>query len=250
MAGITLRQWVTDSSPTWLLGYWGSRFMGGAVSVMAETLGKGATIALKASWLRQAVSPPDALPLVGSERSMPRYGAETDLIYRGRLHGAWDAWLFAGTAEGEGDQGVAGQLSAAGYPNVTILNNFHWDFEWPKDPVNWSRFVVVIEQPHPFTSWAYGSGPAYGGVMTYGCSATQAQVLEIKAIVRKWRDGHSVNPWIYIVLDHEYYGDPDLDYGGGAVYGAETIRWPHFGTISYGTGYLYGFGPVYGTGWV
>jgi len=251
MAGINLRQWLTESSPTWLLGHWGSRFVGGAIGTMADLLGEGAAIAMKAPWVRQRKSPPDALPLLGNERSMPRYDADTDLSYRKRLFRAWSTWSFAGTVEGIGSQGVNGQLAAAGYENITILNNFHWDFESPKGTIWWSRFVVIIEQPHPFERWTYGSGPVYGGAVTYGCTASIEQIREIKGIIRKWRDGHSVNPWIYVIIDHEYYGDPDIEYGAaGAVYGADTLRWPHFATIPYGAGHVYGLGSVYGQGWI
>jgi hypothetical protein len=200
--------------------------MGGAIGLMFDLLGEGAARALKAPWLLQKTSPPDALPLIGTERSMPRYRAEDDATYRRRLHDAWNAWLFAGTVEGEGDQGMKGQYAAAGY-SVEILNNFEWDFENPKDTANWSRFVVVIEQPHQFLpAFTYGGGQAYGQLLTYGSTATAAEVSEIRSIARKWKEGHAINPWIYVILSHEYYGDPNLVYGAaGAVYGGETIRW-------------------------
>jgi len=195
---------------------------------MADLLGDGASRALKASWLLQGVSPPDALPLLGTERSMPRYDADIDLSYRRRLHQAWDTWLFAGTKEGEGDQGMTGQYSAAGYSNVRIFNNFEWNIESPKNTANWSRFIVIIEKPNDFgPAHVYGDGVVYGGDITYGSSATPAQVAEIRAIALKWKEGHAVNPYIIGIINHEYYGDPDLVYGGGAVYGGIVVRWPN-----------------------
>lgn len=245
----TVRDLVDAISPPWLGAYWGERFMG-VIAMTGDLVLEGMVRALKAPWLRQSTSPPDALPLVGSERSMPRYDANDDDTYRARLLDAWNTWLFAGTVEGTGDQGMVGQYAAAGWLNVVIRNNFQWDFENPKDTADWSRFVVVLEQPNGLTTWTYGSGIAYGSEPdspTYGSTATQGQITEVKSIARKWKTHHEINPYILVILSGEYYGDPDLVYGGAAVYGGESIKWPHMtaGTLlpPFTGGFDLGFGP-------
>jgi hypothetical protein len=224
----TLRDLASALSPPWLAENWGSRFML-TMGLLGDALAEGMVIALKAPWLRQRKSPPDALPLIGNETQMPRYDADTDTSYRRRLLKRWDTWLFAGTVEGEGDQGMTGQYSAAGFV-ATILNNFQWDFENPKDTEDWSRFVVVLELESGFRTWYYGDGTVYGSEPmspTFGSTATQGQVAEAKDIARRWKTHHEINPCILVVLDGEYFGDPVLRYGSGAVYGGSTIKWPN-----------------------
>ena len=95
------------------------------------------------------------------------------------------------------------------------------------EATEWSRIAVIIE-PGTYHEWVYGDGDHhYGDGSTYGSTATVDEVAAIKAIARKWNAGEEINPYIYVILDGEYYGDPDLVYGGGAVYGGEAIKWAH-----------------------
>jgi len=91
------------------------------------------------------------------------------------------------------------------------------------DATNWSRFAVVVEQVHPWTSWTFGGGVVYGSGATYGSTLTVDDIISIKSIIRKWKAGHAINPRIYIIISGDYYGDPDLVFGGGEVYAAGTI---------------------------
>jgi hypothetical protein len=267
--------------------------------------------------MRSGFQPPDALPLVGNERSMPRYPADTDATYRERLAEAWDTWLFAGNEDAITDQLAAFGLSttrvipaenadyriarpswrfetpptvidtattlqylnddgsgnSAIHANVghdlrldgftagrkvyvadTTLNDGEYEIlsfnaggdqmrldgivlvnEGPIgtswiDGTEWSRFAVVIEQTHPYVAWTYDSGYVYGSSddsPTYGSTATVGDVRSVRSIVRKWKAGHAINPYIYVILTGEYYGDPTLVYDGGAVYGGTSIRWAH-----------------------
>jgi len=320
------REYVAKISPPWLRRYYGERFVGFTIGLMTDLVSEGAAQALKASWLHSDTSPPDALPEIGLERSMPRYTADTDATYRDRLHKAWDAWLFAGNEEGTGGLGIIGQYNAMGLANVVILPaenydpraarpswrfeayptiamwgdiTFHNDYlgtgksamlhttlDWSDygfaagmsayvigsslndnntgynvigaigkalyirgtvlvdeapppmgclvDGTNWSRFAVVIEEGHGWIPWVYGDGHVYGSAddsPTYGSTATIGEVRTVKAIARKWGPGHAINPYIYVVLSGDYYGDPDLVYGDPALvtlYGiGSIIKWPH-----------------------
>jgi hypothetical protein len=98
------------------------------------------------------------------------------------------------------------------------------------DATKWSRIAVIIEPPHSYTTWAYGSGPSYGDGHTYGSTATTTDVAAWKSLVRRFKAGHEVNPYIYLVMGTYYYGDPHLTYGlAGATYSASAsvIRWAH-----------------------
>jgi hypothetical protein len=96
----------------------------------------------------------------------------------------------------------------------------------------WSRFVVVVEQPHPWTPWLCGNGfvVATGDdAKTVGSTALFGDVRTARQIARQWKSGHSVNPYILLVLSGIYCGDPDLICGAGFVVGGETIKWQHQG---------------------
>jgi len=316
------REFVANISPPWLRRANGERFVGMTIGLMSDLVSEGAAQALKASWLLSDTSPPDALPEIGTERSMPRYYADSDDTYRARLHAAWAAWQFAGNEEGTGGLGIVAQYVAMGLPNVSIvpaenadhrperrswrfelvptivvddagltyvanylalgdsaiiipagydfatagfeagrtvtiigtsLNDGTHDITWAGnvlildgivlsdegpvagswiDGTEFSRFAVVIEEGHPWVPWTYGSGAVYGSddaSPTYGSTATVGEVRSAKAIARKWSPGHAINPYIYIIFDGEYYGDPDRLYGDAAyVYGTGTnIKWAH-----------------------
>ena len=96
----------------------------------------------------------------------------------------------------------------------------------------WSRFVVVIEQPHPWVPWLCGNGfvAATGDdAKTCGSTALYGDVRTARQIARQWKSGHSINPYILLVLSGNYCGDPDLICGAGFVVGGETIKWQHQG---------------------
>lgn len=222
MAFITFRAMVRGLATGWTRGPWGERLWG-TIGLLGDVVMDAATQALVAPWLRSKTSPPDALPPIGRERLMPRYPAENDTTYRDRLYAAWTAWGFAGNEVAIVDQYSWWSLA------VRIVNAFHWVFEWPKDAANFSRFAVVVPQPHPWSgAYVYSStGRTYGDGSTYGSTATVAEVATLRGIARKWKAGHDVNPAIWLVLSGHYYGE-QLTYGTpGLVYGSEVFRLPH-----------------------
>jgi hypothetical protein len=316
---INYREFVRRISPPWLRDFYGERFVGMVNGLMADLISEGASQAIKAHLLLSDTSPPDALPSIGDERNMPRYPSETDAQYRDRLHGAWDAWEFAGNEDGTGTGGIIGQLNAFGLANVTILpavnedprverpawvfevpstvtlsGNFTYDdigastkseitgadFEaagfnigWPvlvsgttlndgyyswifdvdsttitllsaslladEGPVAstltstyWSRFAVIIGSPNPFEPVpTYGGGGHYSAeqtALTYGSGMTLGDIITVRSIIRKWKTGHAINPYIYVSLNGSMYGDPSIAYGdAGLVYGGTTAKIPH-----------------------
>lgn len=99
------------------------------------------------------------------------------------------------------------------------------------DFTDWSRFVVVIEPPHPWAEHYYGDGAFYDDSdegLVYGVDMTQGELRSIKAIIRKWKAGHAINPEILIAFGLHYYGE-GIEYGDGYLYetDASTVRLPH-----------------------
>jgi len=190
-------------SPTWLLQFWGIRLVGSSVSLIADILVEGAAQAIKAHLLRQPSSPVDALPLVGLDRDMVRYRADTDASYRQRLLDAWDIYEHAGN-----ERAIELNLRAYGLVNFyfpTVLKG--WPFENPPVPANWSRFGIVILQPHPWT-------PA--------SPITAAELETIVRIARKWKSGHEQIVQVVVVYSEPYYDQPGLQYDDGSVYSGST----------------------------
>jgi hypothetical protein len=64
---------------------------------------------------------------------------------------------------------------------------------------------------------------------TVGSTALYGDVRTARQISRQWKSGHSINPYILLVLSGIYCGDPDLICGAGFVVGGETIKWQHQG---------------------
>ena len=319
MAFSNLREYVFKISPPWLRRHWGERLMG-VQGLMGDLAMEAISQGMQVPWLRSGFQPPDVLPLIGVERSMPRYPADTDDGYRERLAEAWDSWLFAGN-----EDAITDQLIAFGLPNVVVvpaenaddrIERRSWRFElpgnavisgtftftandggsgnssitgpadsWNQIPVSpsrvlvqgtasnddtyttltidstkiflsgiqladegplactmdgawWSRFAVIIEDGHGWVDWVYGGGGVYGDdddSPTYGSTATVGEVRTVRSIIRKWKAGHTINPYIYIEMADtitgvaSYYGDPDTLYGdAGLVYGGgDNIKWQH-----------------------
>ena len=215
------REYFAAIAPPWLSRYWGERLWG-SLAYLSDLMSEGMSQAVKAHLLDQSTSPVDALPLIGLERRMPRYPGETNDSHRARLLDAWNAYVQGGTAAA-----ITGQLATYGLDDVEIVSQHDgWVFENPKDTSQWSRFAVIIDGVTWGTSYVYGMGMIYGSAMTYGSDATPAETETIKSIVRKWKPVHSENPFIYVVLSGDIYGDPDLVYGAGDLYAAgEIVKW-------------------------
>jgi len=230
---VTFRGWIDigKAAVRWLGATFADRFTG-FIGLASDSIAEAAALGMRASWLRHPDSPNDALAYVGLESSMPRYAADTNSSYRARLLDRWPTWQQGGTPPA-----ITGQLAAFGVVSSRVIPAENadprvtrpaWWFESPPDHNNWSRIAVVIE-PGTFEAWYYGDGAHhYGDGSTYGSTASVDDVNAIKAIARKWKAGEEVNPYVYVILSGEYYGDPDIAYGdAGLVYGGEAIKWAH-----------------------
>lgn len=206
MAVRTYRQWAKDLAPTWLRGEWGGKlveFAGFVFDTIQEADFEGGA----AGMLDAPTFPADALPLVGSERQIERYTAESDATYKARVKGAWVAWPQAGTKGGELSQLSAGAFTA----DIMEMRDWNWD----GDAANWSRFWVIITG-HGWTRTHWGDGRLWGSGV-WGCSATQAEASTLIRIVQKWKPGHVV-PIIVVVMEDGAWsaGPPDGTWGNPA----------------------------------
>lgn len=220
---------ITRLSPTVLRGRYGRR-LGGALALLFNSAAQGLVHALKAPWIRSDDGPAyDALALLGSEMSLPRYPVESWGQYKARLDRAWDDWPFAGA-----ESSLIGQLAAAGYPGAQIL--FFPSAPGPHGEAEyWSQFWLYFPPgTHPVT----GPGPAWdsfdwGDGTLYGPAGLTLEYVEtLFAIIKKWKPGHWICRGIIFGLtgaaiwgqfdwgDANYGGAVELGMGGPELYPA------------------------------
>ena len=198
---MSYRAWFAQSFPvTWLQNEVASRFLGMWGTLMDIT-SDGMLEGLYAPWLAHGdAKSSDVLQLIGSERRMPRFVGESAANYRLRLMAAWDLHEYAGTAQ------VVERVLAAMGLSAEVVEMSEWN--WDDRPEDWSRFWVVIHQPHPWTQrlWGeepVGSGMTYGDpAFTYGSSMTINEVETLRRTIRHWKPGHMRCQHIIVVF-HE-----------------------------------------------
>jgi hypothetical protein len=209
MAYESYETWLTETlAPSWLRGRYARAFLG-VVGRMLDRITDGADAAVKVRFVAQA--PVDALEYIGSERNLPRYAPDTDDTYRARLAAAWSLYEFAGTR-----QGILSALSAL-LPTTTIrvIANREWPIPPDGDTANWSRLWVLLSDT-PWTSdgnWDDAGTWDDGGV--WDSSATEADVLALRRIVRTWKAGHEVCAGFIVLLEGDDFWGPDEPWDSG-----------------------------------
>jgi len=212
------REWMYRQSPGFLRNTWGQRFMG-VLGLMLDALSEGTQQAVTARFFKSKTFPDDAYPLLGAERSMPRFPAESLAAYRARVLDAWNAWQQAGTAIG-----IIDQLGKLGF-TATIYQNHEWD--WDSDPANWSRIWVVITA-HPWTNDGdWGDPGIWGDGGTWGSNASREEVRSVQNLVRQWKPAHVVVEHVIVVLDGGSWSPtPTGDWDRWENRSAAAIYWP------------------------
>lgn len=179
----TYRDWLQRILPPILVdNEWGAK-LASLYALAQDTVQDTVALAVYARSLTSRAFPADALRLVGSERSMPRYLVETDAQYRQRLLGAWPAWSSAGTAPT-----LAGQLVLAGYTDAAVYDTHDWN--WDGNDADWSRFWVLLPV-NPFEIWRIGDeGVVIGEDRVIGLNAKPSDIAYVRGIVRRWKPAH------------------------------------------------------------
>ena len=209
------KEFQVEDAPPWLQGPNGKALL--------ETIGEAKDIVVTAA--KDAVkcrfvddAPQDALAYVGAGRNLVRYPADSDEGWRSRCRNAWNTWEFAGT-------GSTLQSELQLYlPNASwsIVANRDWPSPPDRDTANWSRFWVIVESPHPWTSVPQWGSDAWGQ-NTWGSNATSEQVRSVRGIVRKWKCARNICPQIIVVISGQLWGRFTW---GSQSWGAKSVRWP------------------------
>ena len=181
----TFRQMVDDRLPRPFAQRYSSAWFGVLCGLTGDLLAEGMSLALKLAWIDHEESPDDVLPLIGSERGMPRYPGESVTSYRARLQDAWNAYTFAGA-----EQTIVSQFEHAGYPGTEIQFDAAADGPNGEAAPYWSQFWVYFPYTsgHPVTGdGATWNSFNWGDGTLYGLSVTVGFYQLIHGIVRKWK---------------------------------------------------------------
>lgn len=229
---LSFRVKLARDLPTWLNGYWGSRYMY-PLGLFLDIFAEAAVDAVKARF--PDLAPPDAFTWFAQDRQIDRGFIEPLESYRARLKLWLDLWRRAGSAES-----VMVALGAYIFPNLatmrTVSNDSAWDtiaagaapppvhvlvrprnWDWdsyvfsknspsPDDPEyhgKWNRAWVVIYPPAQLwkKTRKYGDGMRYGDGSCFGFTGDSAQANSLRAQVEKWRPAHCIVPWIILAFD-------------------------------------------------
>lgn len=140
--------------------------------------------------------PPDALDILGASSDLQRFPGEPDGAvippsgYHGRLLARWETWKKAGSYAA-----IPASLNAYGLPDVLALGNPEWPAYDPADPSTWKN--GSYSNTHTVLGPGFGTtgiGPQLWGQfnwgdpdMTWGSTATPAQIAQIERQILKWK---------------------------------------------------------------
>jgi len=204
MTAKTFIEQFYDFAPRWLLTEFAEKWVGATLLLPGDAAREAMSQARFQSWLLEQNSPPDAVPLVGKERRLPRYPGESLMNYRMRVWDAWSAYEFGGSKEA-----IESQLEIAGFPGQVMYSgpfgqSEHYSQFWIYFPAG--THGVTAAGPE-FGSFDWGDGTRWGPV---GMPFEQLKAL--MELVKKWK--HS--QWICRAMVFEISG---FLYGTGKKWG-------------------------------
>lgn len=144
-------------------------------------------------------APSDGLPYIGNERGIERLFNETEGEYRRVLQQAWLLWQKGGSNAGH--QANLGDRAKFGVITIRRRKEFSPGAD-PRPYVNafvrdvWAQFDVFITRPQLWNLRRWGDGR--WGEQVWGFTATQAQLEQVKRLLRTFRAGHNTPTYLFI----------------------------------------------------
>lgn len=227
-------EWI---SPTFLLGYFGSRYTF-AMSILYDAVGDATSYAVRARF--PATAPDDALPVLSSDRQIDRGPAEGRASFEARLVAWLDLWRVAG-----GAPAVLRAMGTVLLPSATTIETVNdttednltaWDVSvnaadppthYLESPGNWDwdslrvpgrAWVIFFNGPWAQTP-TWGGGQTWGDGWCYGWDAPETTARFIRSQVAKWKAAGCSVPFIIIAFNASWFqptlppGDPLLPDG-------------------------------------
>jgi hypothetical protein len=136
--------------------WWGKFLV--AIGVNSDLIDERLSQTLRAGWVHREQLPADTLRIVGADRNLQQYPAESNAQFQARCVRAWTDWGIAGN-----EAFLEAQLAAAGFAGAQVV--YHTDRTGPRGEAApyWSQFWISI----PETSLTL-EDPVWGR-MIYGC---------------------------------------------------------------------------------
>lgn len=216
-------EWLPEQASPWARGeigenwwlFWGH---------LQDSFAEAAKEAVRARF--PSLAAPDALQAQAADRGTERYLGESEPAFRVRLAETFDRYQALGTPMGlcEAVAAVPGIIPRA--PTLEDPYPVGYREAWQMDPGSplWARFWLFLA-----TSWglpvAWGdAGETWGGGAMWGLTAPVDAVDFLRRQVRRWRAAHARLEAIVITVGGAVvWGEPDVVWGGGAVWGAGTV---------------------------
>lgn len=198
-------RWIGVNLPPWLLGEWGQKFrvaVGGILDAAALGTTGGIGEASRAHFVADA--PQDALPLHLTDRWIPSVAGETLEALRERLQEGWNGFANLGP-----NAGLKAFIDAATGVSCTIYDvaNDGWLTGYQPSNLeddntdNWSRFWLVIPQPHPWSPTIFDPLLQFGPDATFGLDITQSELALLRHSVQQYRPAHMLPVEAWIITD-------------------------------------------------
>lgn len=212
MSDPTLRETIEAFSPPWLKQYWGQRFkydLGTMMDLLWGISDQGATARMPGVGTVEALSP------LGRDRQIMRGRNESDDAYAVRLQDAFPTWHLAGNADR-----LLKQLNSyfspfnpviryvtAGYDrsygNLIPVNTYatigfeegvtysvrsgpDYNWNWDNQPNNFRFWIIIYIMGTVIDGKQWGAFD-WGDGTTWGSSATADIILDVKALIKKWK---------------------------------------------------------------
>jgi len=147
-------------------------------------------------------APSDGLVYIAAERGVEQAIGESEPDYRMVLRTAWELWRVAGSQHVH-----QYNLSRMGFLNVVVKRRYDAPAPppspWPY--VNafardvWAQFDVLLQPPLPIEKRYWDTEPGWD-VGLWDATATQAQVQQVRRLLRTFRAGHDTPTYLYIWL--------------------------------------------------
>lgn len=182
--------WVTVTGLALFRAKWGRRLVGGAIGLLGDVLGAGATQAFYARLPGHPEQATDSLEQAAKDRDLYRFRGETQANWITRVQEAWDDYEQAGTDIQL--LKVLNQWGAAGWPvtwnpaNLTLTES--------GDPASFTFTISIAfgSISPPWTPEVYGSGHVYGESGFFYGLGSQTDLAMLVYLIRKWKPARSV----------------------------------------------------------
>jgi len=207
-------------SPTFLQGYFGSRYMF-CMAIMYDALADAASLAVRARF--PDCAPDDALPYLAQDRQIDRGPNEPRDSYDQRLIQWLDLWRHAGSQpailqalssyflpstttvetvnDTTTDDLTAWDVSVAGAQPPTHYLDSPGNWDWDGQRVPGRSWVIVYNGPWAQTQ-TWGDGSVWGDDNVL---MTSEEGGALRGLVAKWKAAGNSVPWIIIAFDPSWF---------------------------------------------